>query len=63
MPQTTDQVRAMVRERFCRIASTPAQEKKFPVGSESARRLGYDPREIDGLPATVTESSSVGRAT
>ena len=58
MPQTTEQVRAMVRERFSRIARAPAQEKKFPIGPESASRLGYESSELDGLPATVTESFS-----
>ena len=28
----------------------------FPVGPESAKRLGYDAAEIDALPSSVTES-------
>jgi SAM-dependent methyltransferase len=56
MPETTEDIRAMVRERFRRMALTPEQEKRFPAGPESAKRLGYNPREIDALPRSVTES-------
>jgi hypothetical protein len=38
------------------VARSPGQERKFPVGPESARKLGYDPQEIDALPTSVTES-------
>jgi len=34
----------------------PDQERKFPVGPESAKRLGYDPAEVASLPSSVTES-------
>jgi ubiquinone/menaquinone biosynthesis C-methylase UbiE len=37
-------------------AEISAKEKKFPVGSASAKKLGYDLQEIDGLPRSVTES-------
>ncbi len=33
-----------------------AGERKFPVGPDSARRLGYDAAEIDALPPRATES-------
>jgi arsenite methyltransferase len=56
MPQDTQTIRAMVRDRFARIANSPGQERKFPIGPESAKRLGYDPVEIDQLPAWLTES-------
>jgi SAM-dependent methyltransferase len=56
MNQANDELRAAVKERFAAVASSPGEEKKFPVGPESARGLGYDPREIDGLPPSVTES-------
>lgn len=56
MPETTTNVRDTVRRRFGMIASSPAQEKKFPIGPENAKVLGYDPAEIDGLPPSVTES-------
>jgi arsenite methyltransferase len=56
MPETAAEIRAAVERRFARVASSPDQEKKFPVGPASARKLGYDPGEIDALPASVTES-------
>ena len=51
-----DDLRASVIDRFSRIATAPEQERKFPVGPESARRLGYDAAEVDALPASLTES-------
>jgi SAM-dependent methyltransferase len=56
MSQTSDDLRAAVKERFAAVAVSPGRERKFPVGPASARRLGYDPGEIDALPASVTES-------
>src|SRR3954447_22576665 len=56
MNPTSADIRATVKERFAAVAASPGLEKKFPVGPASARKLGYDPREIDALPATVTES-------
>ncbi len=56
MSQTSDELRAAVKERFAAVAASPGQEKKFPVGPTSAKKLGYDPNEIDTLPASVTES-------
>jgi SAM-dependent methyltransferase len=47
---------ASVVERFTKIARSPATEKKFPCGPESAKRLGYDAAEVDALPPLVTES-------
>jgi SAM-dependent methyltransferase len=49
-------LRASVIDRFAKIAAAPDQEKKFPVGRESAKKLGYDPDEVDALPSSVTES-------
>jgi arsenite methyltransferase len=49
-------IRASVRGRFAAIAATPGQEKKFPVGPESAKSLGYDSDAINHLPVSVTES-------
>jgi hypothetical protein len=34
----------------------PGVETNFPVGPASAKKLGYDPQEIDALPPSVTES-------
>lgn len=56
MPTPADEILRSVRERFARIAQAPDQEKKFPVGPASALALGYDPQEIDSLPASVTDS-------
>jgi len=56
MSGTYEGIRASVRGRFATIAATPEMEKKFPVGPESAKNLGYDPKDIDHLPASVTES-------
>lgn len=50
------ELQATVKERFAKVALTPDQERKFPVGPAIAKKLGYDPKEIDSLPASVTES-------
>jgi len=49
MSQTGDDLRVAVKERFARVARSPGQVQKFPVGPESAKELGYDPQEIDAL--------------
>ncbi len=51
-----EEIRAAVKQRFAQVARSPDQETKFPVGPASARRLGYDPQEIDALPPSVTGS-------
>lgn len=51
-----DHIRAEVEQRFVKIALAPEDERKFPVGPTSAKRLGYDAHEIDALPRSVTES-------
>ena len=59
MPQVTptpDALRASVIDRFREVATEPAAETRFPVGPESARRLGYEDAEIETLPVAVTES-------
>lgn len=56
MSETPDQIKAMIEERFIQVALDPASERKFPVGPESAKRLGYDAAEIDALPPRATES-------
>lgn len=56
MPDAADEIRASVNARFARVARSPDEEKKFPVGPSSARSLGYDPSAIDALPISVTES-------
>jgi protein-L-isoaspartate O-methyltransferase len=56
IPTTAEAIRAAVGQRFARVARSPSQEKKFPVGPESAKKLGYDPKEIDALPPSVADS-------
>jgi SAM-dependent methyltransferase len=56
MSQNAEEMRASVHQRFLKIALSPDQEKKFPVGPASAKKLDYDPHEIDTLPLSVTES-------
>src|SRR5271157_5757770 len=54
--QKPEDLRASVIDRFRRVAIAPDQERKFPVGPESAKKLGYDPAEVASLPSSVTES-------
>ena len=56
MDETPEEIRIGVRERFTRVANQLERERKFPLGPESAKRLGYDPEEIDRLPPLATES-------
>lgn len=45
-----------VKDRFAALARSPAEEQRFPVGPDSAKRLGYAADDIDALPVTATES-------
>jgi SAM-dependent methyltransferase len=56
MSETPDQIKARIEERFVKVALDPAGERKFPIGPESAKRLGYDATEIDTLPPRAAES-------
>jgi SAM-dependent methyltransferase len=56
MPTTASEIRAAVEQRFAQVARSPGEEKKFPVGPASAKKLGYDSHEMDSLPPSVTES-------
>jgi SAM-dependent methyltransferase len=56
MIENAEEIRAAVGQRFAQVARSPEQERKFPVGPASAKKLGYDPQEIDALPPAVTES-------
>ncbi len=56
MPESADAIRSSVRERFTGTAQAPSEERKFPVGPESAKWLGYNAAEIEALPSSVTES-------
>lgn len=54
--ETPNQISARIEERFVRVARSPHEEQPFAIGSDSAKRLGYDAAEIDALPPDVTES-------
>ena len=56
MASESEEIRTMVLERFSRTADAPEEEKTFPLGATSAKNLGYDAEEIDGLPTSLTES-------
>jgi arsenite methyltransferase len=56
MKDTPADIERAVKNRFAALALHPAEQKRFPVGPESAKRLGYEAREIDALPLAVTES-------
>jgi SAM-dependent methyltransferase len=56
MNEPPDDIAAEVRERFARLALVPHEEITLLIGSESAKRLGYDAAELDALPSSVTES-------
>ena len=56
MPTAAEEIHAAVERRFAQVARSPEQERKFPVGPASAKKLGYGPQEIDALPPAVTES-------
>ena len=50
MPTAAATIRAAVGRRFAQVARSPDQERKFPVGPAGAKKLGYDPPEIDAPP-------------
>jgi len=56
VPEKAAEIRAAVEQHFAQVARSPDQEQKFPVGPASAKKLGYDPPEIDALPPSVAAS-------
>lgn len=56
MPESPDQIKAEIKHRFAKVALSPKEEQRFPIGLASALRLGYASADFDGLPASVTES-------
>jgi SAM-dependent methyltransferase len=56
MKETPAEIEMAVKNRFAALARHPAEEQRFPVGPESAKRLGYAADEIEALPRTATES-------
>lgn len=53
---TANEIRDKIRQRFVKVATDPTAPQRHPHGPASAKKLGYDPSEIDALPAVVTES-------
>lgn len=49
-------IEAAVTERFAALAGNPSAERRFPVGPDSAIRLGYPADDIRSLPPGATES-------
>jgi arsenite methyltransferase len=56
MKPTSTELQKDVKQRFAKVARSPDQEKKFPVGPASAKKLGYNHCEMDVVPSSVTES-------
>jgi SAM-dependent methyltransferase len=56
VPETPEEIRSTVKERFAKVADSPHEKHPFAIGPDSAKTLGYDDAEIDGLPASLTES-------
>jgi arsenite methyltransferase len=50
------EIKDKIRQRFVKVATDPTAPQRHPHGPASAKKLGYDPAEIDALPAVVTES-------
>jgi arsenite methyltransferase len=56
MNEPPAKLEAAVKQRFAALARDPTEEQHFPVGPDSAKRLGYAAQEIDSLPPSATES-------
>ncbi len=48
-------IRAQVRARFGAVARDPSVERRFAIGRPSALALGYDPEDLDALPAAAVD--------
>ena len=49
------EIRHQVRARFGAVARDPTVERRFAIGRPSALALGYDPKDLDALPADVVD--------
>lgn len=56
MPEDVNEIKEKIRLRFVKVATDPTAPQRHPHGPASAKKLGYDPAEIDALPAAVMES-------
>ncbi|MBI2806252.1 MAG: methyltransferase domain-containing protein [Planctomycetes bacterium] len=56
MKEAPANLETAVKDRFAALARDPSQEHRFPIGPDSAKRLGYSAKEINSLPGGATES-------
>jgi SAM-dependent methyltransferase len=62
MSEEREAIVTSVCERLARLARDPGREKTFPVGPESAKRLGCAAQAVDASPRSATESfAGVGK--
>lgn len=54
--ENVNEIKDKIKQRFVKVATEPQAPQRHPTGPTSAKKLGYDPALIDGLPAAVTES-------
>lgn len=52
-PEPQERLRAAVREKYHLVAKDPSGHFAYPVGRESALRLGYDPAFLETVPPEV----------
>ncbi|WP_439627690.1 hypothetical protein [Gemmata sp.] len=52
--ERVNEIKDMIRQRFVKVATDPTAPQRHPHGPATAKKLGYDPAEIDSLPASVT---------
>ena len=51
-----EEIRDAVFDRYGCVAESPGESHGFPVGREFAEAVGYDPAELDALPAACAAS-------
>jgi len=56
IPVDVDDLRTKVRSMYRQVAEAPEGEFHFEMGRALAERLGYDPSELDRVPAEAIES-------
>lgn len=52
----TDSLEAQVKDMYTRVAREPEGEFHFEMGRQLTERLGYDPGDLDRIPAEAVES-------
>ena len=56
IPVDVNDLRTQVRSMYRQVAEAPEGEFHFEMGRVLAERLGYDPKELDRVPADAIES-------